>query len=212
MDAAFAALPPIPAGRGLLQLELTALMAGDRVLAQGLQLRLRGPDKVLIIGANGGGKTTLLRHIQQRLMERGIRTGWMPQRYEEELPDRLTPIEYLHTDGDKDQLTRIRTTLGAMKFTREETMHPIRDLSGGQKAKVLLLRLLLREPEVLLMDEPTRNLSPLSAPVMREIICSFPGAVVCVTHDRVLMAQWPGRILRLTPEGLQTVDWTEFQG
>ena len=60
----------------------------------------------------------------------------------------------------------------------------------------------MKKPNVLLMDEPTRNLSPLSAPVMREVIRSFPGAVLCVTHDRILIDSWPGRVLRLTGEGL----------
>ena len=93
--------------------------------------------------------------------------------------------------------------LGAMKLTQDEIRHPIRGLSGGQKAKVLLLRLTLMKPDVLLADEPTRNLSPLSAPVMRELLTSFPGAVICVTHDRVLMENWPGRVLRLTGHGLE---------
>ena len=96
-------------------------------------------------------------------------------------------VEYLHTDGSKEQLTFIRTTLVAMKLSRDELEHPIRSLSGGQKAKVLLLKLILAHPSVLIMDEPTRNLSPLSAPVMRDVICTFPGAVLCVTHDRILI-------------------------
>ena len=198
MDAAFADIPPIPAGRGLMDLRVPELRAGDRLLARDLHVALRGPEKLLITGPNGSGKTTLLRLIRDVLERNGIRAGFMPQRYEELLDPALSPIAFLHTGGDKDQLTRIRTTLGAMKLTREETMHPIASLSGGQKAKVLLLRLMLQEPEVLLMDEPTRNLSPLSAPVMREMILSFPGAVVCVTHDRVLMEAWPGRVLALS--------------
>ena len=99
-------------------------------------------------------------------------------------------------------MTQIRAALIAMKFSRDELEHPIGSLSGGQKAKVLLLSLMMKKPNVLLMDEPTRNLSPLSAPVMREVIRSFPGAVLCVTHDRILIDSWPGRVLRLTGEGL----------
>ena len=87
-------------------------------------------------------------------------------------------------------------------------MHPIGNLSGGQKAKVLLLSLVLSEPDLLLLDEPTRNLSPLSAPVVRSLILSFPGPVLCITHDRQLMQAWPGRILELTQEGL--LPWQPF--
>ena len=132
----------------------------------------------------------------------------MPQHYEEGLDFSLTPVEFLNTDGSKEQKTSIRASLIAMKFSRDELDHPIRSLSGGQKAKVLLLKLMMAHPDVLLMDEPTRNLSPLSAPVMRDMIRSFPGAVICITHDRLLIDDWPGRVLRLSEEGLIPVNAT----
>ena len=203
MFAAFHDVEPIPAGRGVLDLDMPELAAGGRVLARNVRLRIRGPEKVLIVGPNGCGKTTLLREIERRLGEgRSFRTALMPQRYEELLDPNKTPVELLHTDGTKEQLTFIRTALGAMKLTQDEIAHPIGSLSGGQKAKVLLMSLMLAKPDVLLADEPTRNLSPLSAPVMRGLLTAFPGAVICVTHDRTLMEMWPGRILRLTAEGL----------
>ena len=80
--------------------------------------------------------------------------------------------------------------------------HPIRNLSGGQKAKLLLIHLILQKANVLLLDEPTRNLSPLSAPVLRDMLLSFNGCIICVTHDRLLLSSHPGRILRLTENGL----------
>ena len=132
----------------------------------------------------------------------------MPQHYEEGLDFSLTPVEFLNTDGSKEQKTSIRASLIAMKFSRDELDHPIRSLSGGQKAKVLLLKLMMAHPDVLLMDETTRNLSPLSAPVLREMIRSFPGAVICITHDRLLIDNWPGRVLRLSEEGLIPVNAT----
>lgn len=98
----------------------------------------------------------------------------------------------------RSQLTRLRTYLGAFKFSTEEMEHPIRSLSGGQKAKLFFLRMILEDANVLLLDEPTRNLSPLSAPVIRALLLDFPGAILAVTHDRLLMQQWPGRVLRLT--------------
>ena len=65
------------------------------------------------------------------------------------------------------------------------------------QALLLLLKMMLEAPDVLLLDEPTRNLSPLSAPVMRRLILTFPGAAVCVTHDRLLMEAWTGQRLEL---------------
>ena len=160
-------------------------------------------ERIAIIGDNGSGKTTLLRLIEEKLRnDPSLNVALMPQHYEDGLDFSKTPVEYLNTDGSKEQKTSIRASLIAMKFSRDELDHPIRSLSGGQKAKVLLLKLMMAHPDVLLMDEPTRNLSPLSAPVMREMIRSFPGTVICVTHDRLLIRDWPGRVLRLTEKGL----------
>ena len=126
----------------------------------------------------------------------------MPQNYEERLDMELTPVDYLDTTGDKEERTRIRTYLGSLKYTADEMEHPIRELSGGQKAKVLLLKLSMSGANVLLLDEPTRNFSPLSGPVIRRMLKDFPGAIISVSHDRKYLSEVCDRILRLTPEGL----------
>ena len=92
----------------------------------------------------------------------------MPQNYEELLDLETTPVEFLDDSGDKDVRTRIRTYLGALKYTAEEMDHPIGSLSGGQKAKILLLKMSLSAANVLLLDEPPRNFWPLSGPVLRK--------------------------------------------
>lgn len=212
MDASFMGEHALPTGKRVLDLSLDCLQTGDRVLAKNVALRMIGPEKVLIIGDNGCGKTTLLRLLQRELSNRSdIRAAYMPQRYEELLDESKTPVAFLHTKGDKEQLTQIRTSLGALRFTTEEMTSPIRDLSGGQKAKVLWLTLLISDANVLLLDEPTRNLSPLSAPVVRELMTEYIGAVIAVTHDRTLISSWPGRVLRLTPNGLSLLSNAEIE-
>ena len=89
-----------------------------------------------------------------------------------------------------------------MKYTTDEMEHPIRELSGGQKAKVLLLKLSMSGANVLILDEPTRNFSPLSGPVIRKMLKEFPGAVISVSHDRKYLEEVCDKVYRLTPAGL----------
>ncbi|MBQ1505573.1 MAG: ATP-binding cassette domain-containing protein, partial [Erysipelotrichales bacterium] len=85
--------------------------------------------------------------------------------------------------------------------TTLEMEHPIRELSGGQKAKVFLLKMVLDGADVLLLDEPTRNFSPLSAPVIREVLAEFPGTVISVSHDRKYIEEVPDTVYELTKNG-----------
>ena len=80
--------------------------------------------------------------------------------------------------------------------------HPIAELSGGQKAKVLLLKMSMSGANVLILDEPTRNFSALSSPVIRKMLAQFPGAIISISHDRKYIGQVCDRVYWLTPEGL----------
>ncbi len=193
----------IPAGKWVIDYELPLLTVGNRELAHDISLQVRGPEKVCIIGKNGVGKTTLLRLISQQLLGRtDIRAAYMPQNYEELLSLDKTPVEYLSQTWDKEENTKIRTYLGSMKYTIQEMDHAIRELSGGQKAKLLLLKMSMEQRNVLILDEPTRNFSPLSGPVIRELLQNFPGAVISVSHDRKYIREVCSRVLELRREGL----------
>ena len=195
----------VPSGKWVVQCELPELCTADgsRVLATQLELKVRGSEKIALIGHNGCGKTTLLSKLAEELLARkDIHAEYMPQNYEALLDMNVTPVDYLDTTGDKEERTRIRTYLGSLKYTFDEMDHPIRELSGGQKAKVLLLKLSMSGANVLLLDEPTRNFSPLSGPVIRRMLKEFPGAIISVSHDRKYLSEVCDRIIRLTPEGL----------
>jgi ATPase subunit of ABC transporter with duplicated ATPase domains len=126
----------------------------------------------------------------------------MPQNYEELLDLHKTPVDFLDQSGDKEERTRIRTYLGSLKYTADEMSHPIAELSGGQKAKVLLLKMSMSGANVLILDEPTRNFSPLSGPVIRRMLAEFPGAIISISHDRKYIEEVCGKVYELTEEGL----------
>lgn len=194
----------MPAGKIVLEIEIPELisLSGEK-LASGLSLFVRGPEKICIIGKNGIGKSTLLRIIAQELMERrDLKACYMPQSYEDILPMGSTPVDYLAPTGKREETTQARTYLGAMKYTQEEMLHPIRELSGGQKAKLLLLKMSLTEANVLILDEPTRNFSPLSAPEIRSILAGFSGAIISVSHDRKYISEVCDRVYELTETAL----------
>lgn len=197
----------MPAGKTLLEYELPALTIEERVLAKDIFLRIKGPEKVCIIGRNGCGKTTLLRKIAEELLTRtDIKVSYMPQNYEELLNFDLTPVEYLSETGDKDEISRIRTYLGSMKYTPDEMLHKIADLSGGQKAKLLLLKMSMSGSNVLILDEPTRNFSPLSGPVIRDMLRNFAGAILTISHDRKYIKEVADVVYELTEDGLVLFD------
>jgi len=205
----------MPASKIVFSIDLTELHAGNDpkapVLARNIHLEMRGPEKTVLIGANGCGKSTLLRAIRKELEGRtDLSVQYMPQNYEDLLPMDKTPVDYLCKDGSREEQSRIRTFLGALKYTADEMDHEIRELSGGQKAKIFLLKMSLSDADLLLLDEPTRNFSPLSGPVIRQMLSAFPGAILAISHDRLFLTEVADRILMLTEDGLVPIEGDEI--
>jgi ATPase subunit of ABC transporter with duplicated ATPase domains len=200
----------IPRGKRILDFHLDTLVAGGHVLSRNLQLTIHGPRKICIMGANGAGKTTLLRQILKELEHNGIAHGYMPQDYTEMMNPELNAVEFLSQTGRVDELTMVRTYLGSMNFTKEEMFRPVGDLSGGQRAKLYFSKMILDQAEVLVLDEPTRNLSPLSGPEIREALQKFTGCIIAVSHDRKFIREVFDEVLFLDQEGLHMVDFELF--
>lgn len=193
----------IPAGKRILDFQTEGLTVGDRKLTGPVELHVRGPEKIVIVGRNGVGKTTLLKRIVEGMLARtDIRAAYMPQNYEELLKFEQTPVDFLSKSYDKEEQTRIRTYLGSMKYTADEMEHPIKELSGGQKAKILLLKMSMEGNDVLILDEPTRNFSPLSNPVIRDVLKHYRGCIISISHDRKYIHEVCSKVYRLTEEGL----------
>lgn len=195
----------IPAGKTVLEYSMDELRIpdGERILAKNIFLRIRGSEKICFIGNNGIGKTIFLKKLVDELSERkDIKIEYMPQNYEELLELEVTPVDFLNKTGDKSEHTKIRTYLGALKYTADEMEHPISELSGGQKAKILLLKMSLSGANILILDEPTRNFSPLSGPIIRKTLREFPGAIISISHDRKYINEVCDKVYCFTQNGL----------
>ena len=213
-EAAFLRFPEgtaLPAGKTALDLHLPELQAGEKLLAENIRLHVSGGEKVGILGPNGAGKTTLLRHIASLLLARkDLRAAYMSQDYADTLPMDKTPVEYLAPEGDAASETRARTYLGSIRYSRQEMAHPIRELSGGQKAKLLLTKMMLDGVNVLILDEPTRNFSPISGPRVREALADYQGTIISVSHDRKFLAEVCDTLYRFTEKGVVPMDRGEL--
>ena len=193
-------------GKVVLDYALDELRVGNRLMSRDIRLKIIGPERVCILGPNGCGKSTLMDRIARVLLSRkDIRCTYMPQRYGEGISYSMRPEEFLAPDGDKESVTKARVYLGSMKYTTDEMSHAVSDLSGGQRAKLLLLKAILNRSNVLLLDEPTRNFSPLSCPAVRKLLLEFPGAILAVSHDRRFIDEVTPILYSLTENGLVRV-------
>ena len=201
----------LPAGKTVLDFSLPILSVGEKTLSRDIRLRVMGGEKVGIIGHNGAGKTTLLRLIARELTERcDLRAAFMPQDYADILPMEMNPLDFLSPSGHRDDITRASTFLGSIRFAREEMFHPMKELSGGQKAKIFLTQMMLEDSNVLIMDEPTRNFSPLSGPQIRAVLSGYGGAIISVSHDRKFLYEVCDKVYTLTENGLALVEKDEL--
>lgn len=197
----------IPKGKLILDLNLSRLTIENKILSKNIKLEVKGTEKIVIVGDNGVGKTTLLKEIYKLLENRNdISIGYMPQNYDEILNKYKKTLDFLVPSLKKDEITKARLYLGNMNFTKEEMEGDIKVLSNGSKAKLFLIKLVLDEPDILILDEPTRNVSPLSAPVIRNVLKKYNGAIISISHDRKYIEEVPDIVYLLDKFGIKRIN------
>lgn len=175
----------------------------QRTLVDSINLEVFGTERIGIVGRNGVGKTTLMKLIAQKLNNRDdIKVAMMPQNYKESFKQDDTPLTFLMADRHKETQDRTYTILGSLKFTEGEMHQNVFELSGGQMAKLFLAKMVLNGSNVLLLDEPTRNLSPLSNPQLRKMLADFGGCLIAISHDRLFLKEVCTKVYTLSSSGL----------
>lgn len=200
----FSNVKPFVQHKTLMNWRNKELYRQEELLSKNIDLHIKTGDKIGIIGENGIGKSTMLYEIWRELQARtDITLGYMPQNYTENMDLEQTPIEFMTTTGEQDEKTQIMTYLGSLRYTFEEMNHNLRQLSGGQLAKLWLAKLDIMGANVLLLDEPTRNFSPLSQPELLELFQQFTGTIISVSHDRKFLDEVCQQVFELRTDSLK---------
>ena len=207
--------PPPHSGRVVLTLEGIDKCYGQRRVLSGLDLTLEAGERLLVAGPNGAGKTTLLRIIAGGDAEyegsvkygAGISAGYFSQDAAENLGSSdsrsggQTVEQYIETEAPTHLVPRVRDMLGAFLFRGDDVFKPLSVLSGGEKSRLALLRMLLKPMNLLILDEPTNHLDLQSKDILLDCLKAFKGTVIFVSHDRGFMEALSTKTLGLRPGG-----------
>ncbi|RED54943.1 ABC-F family ATP-binding cassette domain-containing protein [Cohnella lupini] len=203
-------------GRKIIEIEHLSKRFGERTLINDLSYIAVPEDRVGIVGRNGSGKSTLLKLIAGKLTPDGgtvelgttVKLGWFSQEHEE-MDESLRVMEYIREGADQVK-TSDGSTISAGQMLERFLFEPamqwsvISKLSGGEKRRLQLLRVLMNAPNVLLLDEPTNDLDIATLTVLEDYLDDFPGVVVTVSHDRYFLDRTVERILAFEGEGVVT--------
>ena len=182
----------------------------ERRLFENFSLHLRAGDRVAIIGPNGVGKSTLLNIIARQMQpDRGtvVYGSNVDLGYYEQHQTRLHPdkdiLNEVWDDFPRLEVDRVRGVLALFLLTGDDVFQPIHTLSGGEKGRVSLAKLMLRHDNFLLLDEPTNHLDMDSREVLEGALEDFDGTILTVSHDRYFINRVADRVVEMTPEGVK---------
>jgi ATPase subunit of ABC transporter with duplicated ATPase domains len=181
---------------------------GPRTVHDALNLTVRRGERWCVMGRNGAGKTTLLRMIAGVLPpDRGsvtigtsVRMGYFAQQALDLLAPDLTVWEQIEKDFPQESIGALRNLLGAFQFSGDDVEKKVRSLSGGERTRLVLARMLLDPPNFLVLDEPTNHLDLATKEMLVKSLSSFEGTMMFVSHDRMFLRGLSNRVLELGGE------------
>lgn len=196
--------PSCISGNDVLTVEHLTKRFETQTLFSDISFEIKRGEHVAIIGDNGTGKTTLLKILNQVLdadegaftLGSKVKIGYYDQEHHV-LHDNKTIFEEISDDYPSLTNTQIRNTLAAFQFTADDVFKLIRDLSGGEKGRVSLAKLMLSEANFLILDEPTNHLDITSKEILEQALNDYTGTILYVSHDRYFINQTASRILEL---------------
>jgi ATPase subunit of ABC transporter with duplicated ATPase domains len=181
---------------------------GKRVVYDGLSLTIRRGERWCVMGRNGAGKTTLLKMVAGALapdsgdirLGASLKVGYFAQQALDLLNPDLTVWEQMEKDFPKESIGALRNLLGAFQFSGEDVEKRIRALSGGEKTRLVMARMLLDPPNFLVLDEPTNHLDLATKEMLIHALTRYEGTMLFVSHDRTFLRGLSNRVLELGGE------------
>ncbi|MBO6724176.1 MAG: ABC-F family ATP-binding cassette domain-containing protein [Rhizobiaceae bacterium] len=207
-------------GKLVIEAKAISKSYGDRAIVRDFSIRIARGDRLGLVGPNGAGKTTLLKLLtgaftpDDGTIRRGANIELASFDQHRDMPDPEETLAHYLTEGAGDQISvdgKPRHVASYMKdflFKPEQARSPVRELSGGEKARLALARILARPSNLLVLDEPTNDLDMETLDLLQELVAGYPGTVILVSHDRDFLDRTVTSIL--VPEG--DGRWTEYAG
>jgi ATPase subunit of ABC transporter with duplicated ATPase domains len=189
-------------------LERVSKAYGKRVVHEGLTLTIRRGERWCVMGKNGAGKTTLLKMVAETLapdsgsvrMGASVKRGYFAQQSLELLDPDLTVWQQFQNDFPRESVGALKSLLGAFQFSGDDVEKKIRSLSGGERSRLVLARMLYDPPNFLVLDEPTNHLDMATKEMLVEALEDFDGTMLFVSHDRAFLRGLSNRVLELGGE------------
>ena len=184
--------PPAPhSGKVTLKVNNVAKSYDELEVLKGINLLLERGEKIAFVGKNGEGKTTLAKVIVDAISYEGdveyghqVKMGYYAQNQSELLDENKTIIEVIEDAADEQSRPRVRDMLGSFLFSGDAAQKKVKVLSGGERARVALCKLLLEPVNLLIMDEPTNHLDMVSKDILKKALNKYDGTLIIVSHDR----------------------------